>query len=79
MILNEQYRSYKIKNKMKKSMCCNEDVIYLGFGRDRIITFALGGVYWYCCSQCGKIEWSSEKEKSKYKWYKYDKKIVKNR
>lgn len=57
---------------MKKSMCCCEDMIYLGKGRGPINIF-IGGVYHYACNKCGKLEWSTEKEKCKYKWYKYDK------
>lgn len=57
---------------MKKSMCCAEDLIYLGYGKNTLFSFALGNLYNYCCSKCGTIEWSTEKEKCKYKWYKYD-------
>lgn len=32
--------------------------------------------YNYLCSNCGSIEWSSFKEKSKYKWYKYSKEEI---
>lgn len=56
---------------MKKSMCCNEDMIYLGKGKCPITVFI--GAYNYACNKCGKLEWSTEKEKCKYKWYKYDK------
>ena len=31
------------------------------------------GAYNYACSKCGKLEWSTEKEKCKYKWYNYNK------
>ena len=55
-----------------KSHCCNEDMIYLGKGKNTIFSYALGELYHYCCSKCGKIEWSTEKEQCKYKWYKYD-------
>lgn len=58
---------------MKKlSMCCHADLIYLGCGRNLLFSFALGNLYHYCCSKCGTIEWSTVKEKCKYKWYKYD-------
>ena len=50
---------------MKKSMCCNKDMIYLGKGRGPIMIFV--GAYIYGCSQCGKLEWSLNKEKCKYK------------
>ena len=56
---------------MKRSICCNKDLIYMGKGEGPIHIFT--GAYIYCCSKCGKLEWSSEKEKCKYKWYKYDK------
>ena len=59
---------------MKKSMCCNEDMIYLGKNNiNSPITQFLGTTYNYCCSKCGNCEWSTEKEKTKYKWYKFDK------
>ena len=54
------------------SMCCKEDLIYLGYGRNILFSFALGNLYHYCCSKCGCIEWSTQKYKCKYKWYKYD-------
>ena len=60
---------------MKKSMCCNKDMIYLGKGRGPIMIFM--GAYIYGCSQCGKLEWSLNKEKCKYKWYKFNKKQLK--
>ncbi len=53
---------------MKKSMCCNEDMIYCGKGKPPIMIFV--GAYIYCCYKCGKLEWSTDKEKCKYKWYK---------
>lgn len=56
----------------KLSMCCKADLIYLGYGRDTLFSFALGNLYHYCCSNCGVIEWSTQKDKCKYKWYKYD-------
>lgn len=65
---------------MKKSMCCNENMIYLGKTNNYhkfILSFSLPIVYLYCCSECGNIEWSSYKEKTKYKWYKYDKQKLK--
>lgn len=31
------------------------------------------GAYIYCCYKCGKLEWSTEKEKTKYKWYQFKK------
>lgn len=59
---------------MKKSMCCNENMIYLGKSKKPKYPFEFYiGTYWYCCSKCGKLEWSTYKEKTKYKWYKYDK------
>lgn len=61
---------------MKKSMCCSEDMIYLGIGRGPIFQF-LKPLYLYCCSKCGNIEWSTNKEKAKYKWYKCDKERLK--
>lgn len=45
---------------MKKSMCCNTDMIYLGKGKSPIMIFI--GAYIYCCSKCGRLEWSIEKE-----------------
>lgn len=56
---------------MKRSICCNKDLIYMGKGKGPINIFM--DAYIYCCSKCGKLEWSLEKEKCKYKWYKYDK------
>lgn len=59
---------------MKKSMCCHEDMIYLGKNNmNTPITQLVGDIYNYCCSRCGSCEWSTEKEKVKYKWYKFDK------
>lgn len=55
-----------------KSHCCNADMIYLGKGRGPINVF-LGGVYNYCCTKCGRLEWSTGREHTKYVWYKYDK------
>ena len=47
---------------MKKSMCCNEDMIYLGKNNIKSpITQFLGTTYNYCCSKCGRCEWSTEK------------------
>ena len=62
---------------MKKSFCCNEDMIYLGKTQKNQITQFLGDTYNYCCSKCGDVEWSTEKEKTKYKWYKFDKEKLK--
>ena len=62
----------------KLSMCCNKDLIYLGCGRNTLFSWALGDLYHYCCSQCGTIEWSSVKNKCKYKWYKYYKQKLKD-
>ena len=56
---------------MKKSMCCNEDMIYMGEGISPIAKII--GAYIYCCYKCGKLEWSTEKEKTKYKWYHFKK------
>ena len=59
---------------MKKSMCCNADMIYLGRNNMRVpISQVIGDTYNYCCSKCGSCEWSTSKEKAKYKWYKFDK------
>ncbi len=59
---------------MKKSMCCHEDMIYLGKNNmNTPITQLVGDIYNYCCSKCGNCEWSTKKEKTKYKWYKFDK------
>ncbi len=59
---------------MKKSICCNEDMIYLGKNnRNALIRQFIGDTYNYCCNKCGRCEWSTEKEKTKYKWYKFDK------
>lgn len=59
---------------MKKSMCCNADMIYLGKNNIHVpITQVIGNTYNYCCSKCGNCEWSTAKEKCKYKWYKFDK------
>lgn len=58
----------------KLSFCCNKDMIYLGRNALKTsITQIIGITYNYCCSKCGGLEWSTEKEKCKYKWYKYDK------
>lgn len=58
----------------KISMCCGVDVIYLGMNnKNTPIQSYIGNVYNYCCSRCGSLEWSTKKEKCKYKWYKYDK------
>lgn len=63
---------------MKKSMCCNEDMIYLGKNNIHSpITQLIGDTYNYCCYKCGRCEWSTEKEKCKYKWYKFDKENLK--
>ena len=56
----------------KLSICCKAEMIYLGCGKNSLFSWALGDLYHYVCSKCGTIEWSTEKEKSKYKWYKYD-------
>lgn len=59
---------------MKKSVCCNEDMIYLGKNNmNTPLTQIIGDTFNYCCFKCGKCEWSTEKEKCKYKWYKFDK------
>ena len=59
-------------------MCCNENMIYLGKNTIKApITQLIGDIYNYCCSKCGKYEWSTEKERCKYKWYKYDKNSLK--
>ena len=59
-------------------MCCNENMIYLGKNTIKTpITQLIGDIYNYCCSKCGKCEWSTEKERCKYKWYKYDKNSLK--
>ena len=59
-------------------MCCNENMIYLGKNSIKApITQVIGDTYKYCCSKCGKCEWSTEKVRCKYKWYKYDKNILK--
>ena len=58
---------------IKKSHCCNEDMIYLGKNNMRTpIQLTIGDTFNYCCSKCGRCEWSTEKEKTKYKWYKFD-------
>ena len=58
----------------KLSMCCKEEMIYLGKNDIRTpIQSVIGDTFNYCCSKCGRCEWSTEKEKTKYKWYKYDK------
>ena len=57
---------------MEKSICCKADRIYLGRGNSLIFSVMLGPLYHYCCSNCGGIEWSTEKEKTKYKWYNFD-------
>ncbi len=63
---------------LKKSRCCSEDMIYLGKGIKTIFSYVIDTSYHYFCSKCGNIEWSSVKEKSKYKWYKYDKEKLKS-
>lgn len=64
---------------MKKSMCCNKDMIYLGKNSIRTpIQSLIGTTFNYCCSKCGRCEWSTEKEKCKYKWYKYDTQKLRN-
>ena len=63
---------------MKKSMCCNADMIYLGKNNMRVpISQLIGDTYNYCCSKCGSCEWSTSKEKTKYKRYKFDKNKLK--
>ena len=57
---------------LKKCMTCKSDMIYLGLGKSTILNFALEKTYMYICSECGSAEWSSEKERCKYKWYKFD-------
>ena len=59
-------------------MCCNEDMIYLGKSNFQDMKALIGDTYNYCCTKCGKLEWSSFKEKSKYKWYKFDSSALKN-
>lgn len=62
----------------KKSMCCKADMIYLGKNSIKSpITQLLGDIYNYCCHKCGRCEWTTFKEKSKYKWYKFDKEKLK--
>ena len=56
----------------KLSMCCKQDMIYLGYGKNTLFSWALGSLYHYCCCKCGNIEWSTTKDKCKFKWYKYD-------
>ena len=65
---------------MKKSMCCNADLIYLGKNNHpNIKALNLTPMYIYCCSECGNLEWSiGEKSKVKYKWYNYDKDKLKD-
>ena len=59
---------------MKKSMRCKSDMIHLGKNAIKApITQTIGYMFNYCRSKRGKCEWSTEKEKSKYKWYKFDK------
>lgn len=59
---------------MIKSHCCNANMIYLGKNNTRVpIQSLIGNTFNYCCCKCGKYEWSTIKEKSKYKWYKFDK------
>lgn len=48
-------------------------MIYLGKSQRNQLTSFLGDTFNYCCSKCGNFEWSTEKEKCKYKWYKFDK------
>ena len=63
---------------MRTCMSCKGDLIYLGIGKNIFLNFALGSPVYYCiCSECGSIEWSSVKDKCKYKWYKYDKEKLK--
>ena len=59
---------------MKKCFKCNSDMIYLGSHEGPI---KIGPVYNYVCINCHQIEWSTAKEKSKYKWYKFDKEELK--
>lgn len=55
-------------------MCCKADMIYLGRNNIHLpITQLIGNTYNFCCYKCGGCEWSTEKERSKYKWYKFDK------
>ena len=62
---------------MNKSYCCNDDLIYLGKETKNPIFKFLDGVYLYACSKCGNIEWSTDKLKVKYKWYKLDERTKK--
>lgn len=64
---------------MIKSYCCNADMIYLGKNNTMVpIHSVIGDTFNYCCCKCGRCEWSTTKEKSKYKWYKFDKDKLKN-
>lgn len=68
---------------IKKSMCCKKDMIYLGKNyHPNVITIMGEPTYIYICEKCGALEWSTYKDKCKYRWYKYDKerleKLVKN-
>lgn len=59
---------------MIKSHCCNADMIYLGKNNTMVpIHSVIGDTFNYCCCKCGRCEWSTTKEKSKYKWYKFEK------
>lgn len=45
------------KYKMKKSMCCNADMIYLGKNNIHApITKIIGDTYNYCCYKCGNCK-----------------------
>lgn len=55
---------------MKLCDKCNSDTLYLGKGKAPL---NIGLVYTYICVTCNNIMWQTFKEKSKYKWYKFDK------
>ena len=64
---------------MKKSLCCNEDMIYFGKNyHPNVMVLFKKPNYIYCCYKCGKLEWSFQKEKCKYKWYKFSKEELKS-
>ena len=58
------------------SMCCHEELIYLGANYDpNVLIMFEGPNYIYACSKCGRLEWSSDKRRTAIKWYNAEKKL----
>lgn len=54
--------------------CHSDNVIYLGKAKktlgSNVSILEILGPYQYKCKNCGSRLWSSNKEKTKHKWYK---------